>query len=157
MKDTRARDIDAHNPARRERETEQDQPETHRTNHTPTPWTYHSGSVYANGTRIALMDRETTDTSPTERDSNAKMIVKAVNAYRDPDQVRMREEARTAEALRSSLNNRKKEILFAFEDIRNVLRDQNHSGTDYEQEKLTERDRLLTEWHAIHRQLDFIG
>jgi hypothetical protein len=60
--------------------------------HTALPWTYHSGCVYQdgpnvwpkgnnNGIRIALMDRDTELTQPTERDKNAAFIVKAANAH----------------------------------------------------------------------------
>lgn len=113
------------------------------------PWKVESGSIYtADGTPIAHMDRVAGNgTSPTERDQNAHLIVEAVNAYDIDD-------ARQTERTRNTLCKRKDQIIFALADIRNTMRDQNHSGTAYEQEKLDERDRLLTEWHAIHRQLD---
>lgn len=59
---------------------------------TPRPWVCHSGAIYRDapnvfpkgdetGIRIALMDRDTPYTAPTERDANAKLIVRAVNAF----------------------------------------------------------------------------
>ena len=47
---------------------------------TPGPWTYSSGMVWAgNGEEIpiAMMDRETSRTSPVERDRNAEFIAQA--------------------------------------------------------------------------------
>jgi hypothetical protein len=57
--------------------------------HTPTPWTCHSGMVWAesdpenniDGYPIAHMDRNTPHTRPTERDANAHLIVTAVNHH----------------------------------------------------------------------------
>ena len=130
----------------------------HSTRPTPTPWKVITGSIYAaDGTRIAMMDRETTSTSPTERDANAHFIVEAVNAYRDPEQERMRDEARHANETRHDLRHRLDIVEFALADIREVLRDQNHSGTAYEQEKLAERDNLLGEYQKIKTQLLLIG
>lgn len=55
---------------------------------TPGPWVSHSGAVYKdgpnvypkgpdNGIRIALMDRDTPQTTPVERDQNARLIATA--------------------------------------------------------------------------------
>ena len=65
-------------------------------NTTSTPWVYHSGSIWKpaehnqfpdgteNGMPIARMDREPGNgIAPDERDANAKLIVKAVNNYRN--------------------------------------------------------------------------
>jgi len=63
-----------------------------KTEHTPLPWTMHSGSVYQDGpnvwpkgedtgVRIARMDRDNPHTSPCERDANAAFIVKACNTH----------------------------------------------------------------------------
>ena len=50
--------------------------------HTPTPWTYDSGAVYAADIPIAHMDRNAGNgTAPVERDLNAKLIVRAVNSH----------------------------------------------------------------------------
>lgn len=46
------------------------------------PWRVNSGMVETcGGVPIAHMDRDTPNTSPTERDANAKLIVEAVNAF----------------------------------------------------------------------------
>lgn len=55
------------------------------TPHTPGPWVFAYGSVYvdrdnltdANAIRIAMMDRGDSHTTPTERDSNARLIAAA--------------------------------------------------------------------------------
>ena len=49
------------------------------TQHTPRPWIYDSGAVYAeNGRgRIALADRDNPRTKPVERDANARLIAAA--------------------------------------------------------------------------------
>lgn len=64
-----------------------------KTEHTPTPWTCHSGSIWLDrptvypkgedtGIPIAKMDREPGNgTLPVERDANATFIVEAVNAH----------------------------------------------------------------------------
>jgi len=46
------------------------------TKHTPGPWVVSSGEVYTakTGIPIARMRRDTPDTTPTERDSNAQLI-----------------------------------------------------------------------------------
>ena len=55
--------------------------------HTPVPWAYHSGSIWKpNGTAeggipIAHMNRSTPYTLPTERDANARFIVRACNNF----------------------------------------------------------------------------
>lgn len=62
---------------------------TTQTKHTSLPWVFSYGSIYQsadepieeNGTRIAMMDRNTPDTTPTERDANAAFIVKACNTH----------------------------------------------------------------------------
>lgn len=46
------------------------------------PWRVNSGMIETSGgVPIAHMDRDTPNTSPTERDANAHFIVEAVNAY----------------------------------------------------------------------------
>lgn len=48
--------------------------------HTPGPWIYSSGMVWAGDGEeipIAYMDRETPHTKPVERDANARLIAKA--------------------------------------------------------------------------------
>lgn len=48
------------------------------TAHTPGRWEVRNGSVYTTtGTPIAHMDRRTFDTSPVERDANARLIAAA--------------------------------------------------------------------------------
>ena len=47
------------------------------TKHTPGPWDVSSGMVWHEGTPIARMDRETPDTTPVERDCNARLIAAA--------------------------------------------------------------------------------
>lgn len=123
------------------------------------PWEVITGSIYtADGTPIAHMDRETGNgTSPTERDQNAHLIVDAVNAYDIDDQERIAREARQAQETRHSLRHRLAAVEFSLADIRNTLKDQNHSGTAYEQEKLAERDELLGEYTKIKTQLLLIG
>ena len=62
--------------------------------HTPGPWKFMYGSIYgpdseeghdsddtAHRTRIALMDRGSPDTSPCDRDDNARHIVHCVNTH----------------------------------------------------------------------------
>lgn len=59
--------------------------------HTSVPWVCHSGMVWKqgpgthhrDGIPICRMDRETPETSPVERDENAKFIVRACNAHAD--------------------------------------------------------------------------
>lgn len=53
--------------------------------HTPTPWVAQYGAVYARDpeTRLALMDRENPDTTPTERDANARLIADCVNLVKE--------------------------------------------------------------------------
>lgn len=45
--------------------------------HTPGPWTYQYGAVYAGEVRIGLADREEARTMPTERDSNVRLMAAA--------------------------------------------------------------------------------
>lgn len=60
--------------------------------HTTLPWVCHSGMVWKDGPNvypkgiedgipIARMDRDTEETTPTERDANAEFIVRACNNY----------------------------------------------------------------------------
>lgn len=54
--------------------------------HTPLPWTCHSGMVWKpdeteDGYPIAYMDRATEKTRPTERDANAEFIVRVCNSH----------------------------------------------------------------------------
>jgi len=123
------------------------------------PWKVETGSIYtADGTPIAHMDRVTGNgTSPTERDQNAHLIVDAVNAYDIDDQERIEQETRQADQTRHSLRHQLDKVEYSLADIRETLRDQNHSGTAYEQEKLAERDNLLEEWQKIKTQLQLIG
>jgi len=54
--------------------------------HTPGPWNYSSGMVWAGrGEEIAIARaaRDDEATSPCERDANAKYIVRACNAHDD--------------------------------------------------------------------------
>ena len=52
--------------------------------HTPEPWVYEYGSAYADisgkSVRVMLADRDTSMTSPCERDRNVERTVKCVNA-----------------------------------------------------------------------------
>lgn len=117
--------------------------------HNPTPWEVISGSIYdANGTRIALMDRENPDTSPTERDRNAHFLVKAVNSYTKEKQ----EERREQTARREELEDTLKKTEFALDDIREASKFA-EIGSAYEHEKLQERDKYLTQWMTVTRQL----
>ena len=58
-------------------------------NHTPTPWLYHSGAIWkeikvagvSSAYQLALMDRDEPETTPVERDANAKFMVHACNAH----------------------------------------------------------------------------
>jgi len=50
--------------------------------HTDGPWICHSGAVWKGATPIAYMDRETNDTTPVERDRNAKLIAETPELLR---------------------------------------------------------------------------
>lgn len=53
-------------------------------NHTLGPWKFEYGCVYnTGGVRIALMDRQEPATLPTERDANARLIVRACNSHKE--------------------------------------------------------------------------
>ena len=45
-----------------------------RTEHTPGPWAYEYGAVYAGDVKIGGADRDETTTRPVERDANARIM-----------------------------------------------------------------------------------
>jgi len=115
------------------------------------PWKVTSGTVEtADGTPIAHMDRETGNgTIPTERDQNAHFIVEACNAYIFPED----RDTLTREEITAELDR----VDYALADIRDTLTIYRKDiNSTYAQEKLEERDKLLTRHGKLTRKLEKI-
>jgi len=76
--------------------------------HTPGRWVYQYGASYLEaGPRLLLADRNTPDTTPTERDANVRRAVDCVNAcngIEDPDRAHAVARDALREAHRSILD-----------------------------------------------------